>query len=97
MMWPGAEPEKGVFNESYFNLSKTLINTLVSMCDRNDDATIHNFHLGDGGGDGSRHPLELIRRPLPSLELLEKVRQFILYSIERQKLKLHNKHFTNRS
>ena len=50
MMWPGAEPEKGVFNESYFNLSKTLINTLVSICDRNDDATIHNFHLGDGGG-----------------------------------------------
>ena len=35
--------------------------------------------------------------PLPSLELLEKVRQIILYNIELQKLQLHNKHFTNRS
>ena len=39
------------------------------------------FHLGDGG-DGSRHHLELIRHPLPSHELLEKVRQFNLYTIE---------------
>ena len=28
-MWPGAEPQKGVFNETYFNVSKTLINTLA--------------------------------------------------------------------
>lgn len=29
MMWPGAEPEKGIFNETYFTLSKNLINTYV--------------------------------------------------------------------
>ena len=30
------------------------------------------FHLGDG----SCHPLELLRHPLPSLQLLEKGRRF---------------------
>ena len=47
-------------------------------------------------GYGSRHPLELIHHPLTPLEMLEKVRKLILYDIEPQRLKLHNKHF-NRS
>ena len=28
MMWPGAEPQKAVYNETYFALSKNLINAL---------------------------------------------------------------------
>lgn len=26
MMWPGAEPERGNYNESYFKASKSLVN-----------------------------------------------------------------------
>ena len=26
MMWPGAEPERGKYNESYFSASKILVN-----------------------------------------------------------------------
>ena len=51
MMWPGVEPEKGAFNETYLTLSKNLINALgflqtcVVQC-------VVNVHICSAGSHG---------------------------------------------
>ncbi|CAI8015649.1 Endoglycoceramidase [Geodia barretti] len=52
MMWPGAEPEKGVFNETYFTLSEDLINTagsygIYTLLDMHQDVLSDKF-CGEG-------------------------------------------------
>jgi endoglycosylceramidase len=52
MMWPGAEPKKGVYNETYFTLSKNLINAagkygIYTLLDMHQDLLSDKF-CGEG-------------------------------------------------
>lgn len=72
MMWPGAEPQRGVFNQTYFDASEALVNKagqygIYSLLDMHQDCLSEKF-CGEGIPDwavntGSAQPFPLPLAP----------------------------------